>query len=403
MNALVKSEIRNSKSEENPKAEAPTPGPVLEFLAHRLGPVGRTRSGPELRISGFGFRSDFGLRISDLLPALVLVLVLVFVAPAARAADTTRIKLATLAPTGSSFYKSLQNLREAWKKASNGSVDLIIYGDGKLGGETDTVGLMGVNSVQAAMLTAVGLGEIEAGVEGLQSIPMGFRDLAAVDYVGQKLQPMLEEKLLKKGFVVLFWTDAGWVRFFTKKPVTTPDDLRKLKLFAWAGNPNTLEIYKSAGFNPVPLETADIVPGLQTGLIEAVPLPPGFALATQIDTRAPYMLEVNWGALVGALVIRKQTWDKIPEALRTELRLAAVTAGAEIKAASRKEGVEAVKAMEKRGLKVTQVAPEVVAVWHQAAEKVWGQIRGKIVPADIYDQALTLIQEYEAAHPAPGK
>ena len=44
-----------------------------------------------------------------------------------------------------------------------------------------------------------------------------------------------------------------------------------------------------------------------------------------------------------------------------------------------------------------------VAVWHQAAEKVWGQIRGKIVPADIYDQALTLIQEYEAAHPAPGK
>ena len=335
-----------------------------------------------------------------MLPSLVLLLVLVAVAPATRAADTTRIKLATLAPTGSSFYKSLQNLREAWKKASNGSVDLIIYGDGKLGGETDTVGLMGVNSVQAAMLTAVGLGEIEAGVEGLQSIPMGFRDLEAVDYVGQKLQPMLEEKLLKKGFVVLFWTDAGWVRFFTKKPVSTPDDLRKLKLFAWAGNPNTLEIYKSAGFNPVPLETADIVPGLQTGLIEAVPLPPGFALATQIDSRAPYMLEVNWGALVGALVIRKQTWDKIPEATRVELLKAATAAGAEIKAASRKEGVEAVKAMEKRGLKVTQVTPQVVEEWHQAAEKVWGQIRGKIVPADIYDQALSLIKEYEAAHPA---
>jgi TRAP-type transport system periplasmic protein len=321
----------------------------------------------------------------------------------ARAADPVKIKLATLAPTGSSFFKSLQSLREAWKKASGGSVDLIIYGDGKLGGESDTVGLMGVNSIQAAMLTAVGLSEIELGVEGLQSIPMGFRDLEAVDYVGRKLQPRLEEKLIKKGFVVLFWSDAGWVRFFSKQPVTTPDDLRKLKLFAWAGNPQTLSLYKSAGFNPVPLETADIVPGLQTGLIEAAPVPPVFALATQIDTRAPHMLELNWGPLVGALVIRKSTWDKIPESLRTDLLKSAGTVGAEIKAAGRKESDDAVKAMEKRGLKVTAVTPELAEPWRKAAEAVYPQIRGNIIPADIYDQVMSLIKEYEATHPAPGK
>jgi TRAP-type transport system periplasmic protein len=341
----------------------------------------------------------FAFRLS--LAALSLTLSLA--ASAVRAAEPVKIKLATLAPTGSSFFKSLQNLREAWKKASNGSVDLIIYGDGKLGGETDTVGLMGVNSIQAAMLTVVGLGEIELGVEGLQSIPMGFRDLDAVDYVGRKLQPLLEQKLLKKGFVVLFWSDAGWVRFFSKQPVTTPEDLKKLKLFAWAGNPDTLSLYKSAGFNPVPLETADIVPGLQTGLIEAVPTPPVFALATQIDTRAPHMLELNWGPLVGAVVIRKPTWDRIPEILRAELLKSAAAVGAEIKAAGRKESEEAVKAMEKRGLKVTPVPPELAEAWRKAAEAVYPQIRGKIIPADIYDQAMALIKEYDAAHPAPAK
>ncbi len=321
----------------------------------------------------------------------------------ARAADPLRIKLATVAPTGSSFYKSLQNLREAWKESSRGTVDLIIYGDGKLGGESDTVGLMGVNSIQAAMLTVVGMSEIEKSVEGLQSIPMGFRDLGAVDYVGQKLQPALEEKLLKKGFVVLFWSDAGWARFFSKKPVTVPNDLKKLKLFAWSGNPDTLTIYKSAGFNPVPLETADIVPGLQTGLIEAVPVPPVFALATQIDTRAPHMLELNWGPIVGAVVVRKATWEKIPADMRVELLKSATTIGATIKAAGREESDKAVKAMEKRGLKVTQVTPEVAAVWRQAAEAVWGQIRGKIIPADTYDQTISLIREYEAAHPPAAK
>ncbi len=334
---------------------------------------------------------------------MVAGLALALAGSPARAAETVKIKLATLAPTGSSYFKCLQSLREVWKKDSNGSVDLTIYGDGKLGGEADTVGLMGIGSVQAAMLTAVGLSQIEPGVEGLQSIPMGFRDLDAVDYVGKKLQPLLEEKLLKKGFVVLFWTDAGWVRFFSKQPVTTPDDLRKLKLFAWAGNPDTLNLYQSAGFNPVPLETADIVPSLQTGLIEATPAPPVFALATQIDLRAPYMLELNWAPLVGALVVRKPTWDKIPAALRPELLKSAAAVGAEIKAAGRKESEDAVKAMEKRGLKVTKVTPELAAQWRKAAEAAYPQIRGKIVPADIFDQAMALIKEYETTHPVSGK
>jgi TRAP-type C4-dicarboxylate transport system substrate-binding protein len=329
-----------------------------------------------------------------------LVLVTALAALAASATAAERIKLATLAPTGSSYHKSLLAMREAWRKASNGSIDLVVYADGKLGGESDTVGLMRVSSIQAAMLTAVGLSEIEKGVAGLQSIPMGFHDFAEVDYVGQKLQPMLEERLQKKGLVVLFWSDAGWVRFFSKKPVTRPDELKQLKLFSWAGSPEEVGIYRSAGFQAVPLETADILPGLQTGLIEAVPMPAVFALATQVDTRAPHMLDLNWAPLVGACVVRKETWEKIPAATREELMKAAALAGQEIKASGRKEAAEAVKAMEKRGLKVTAVTPEIEAEWRTAAEASYPKIRGTLVPPDVFDQALRLIQEYRAAHSA---
>lgn len=313
-------------------------------------------------------------------------------------AAPVKVKLATLAPTGSSYHKSLLALRESWKKTSNGGVDLIIYADGKLGGEADTVNLMSVNSVQASMLTAIGLAEIERGVGGLQFIPMGFRNFDEVDYVGEKLHPLLQERLAKKGFVVLFWSDAGWVRYFSKKPFSTPDELKKLKLFNWAGNPRQVEIYKSSGFNPVPLETADILPGLQTGLIEAVPVPPVFALAGQMDTRAPHMLELNWSPLVGACVVRKETWGKIPAELHGLLLKAATATGAEIKANGRKESDESVKAMEKRGLKVIKVTPEQEAQWRTMAETTYPKIRGDIVPADVFDQALAAIKEYRAKH-----
>lgn len=311
----------------------------------------------------------------------------------------TRVRMATLAPSGSVYHKSLLALREQWRTLSKGQVDLLIYADGKLGGEAEVVRLMGLDSIQAAMLTVVGLSEIDEGVEGLQSIPMGFRDFAEVDYVGQKLQPLLEQRLAAKGFVVLGWSDAGWVRFFTKKPVVRPDDLKSLKLFCWAGNPNVVSIYRSAGFTAVALETSDIVPGLETGLIEAIPCPPVFALKTQIDRRAPHMLEINWAPLVGAIVINQKTWNSLPASLHEPLLQAARATVDEIRTAGRKESEESAKAMTQRGLQITRLTPELVQEWRSLAEQTYPQVRGKVVPTDVFDQTMQILQQYRSSQP----
>lgn len=326
------------------------------------------------------------------------LLLILFLVTTLSVSAATRVKLGTLAPVGTSYHKSLMAMRAAWLKDSGNEIDLTIFAGGKQGGEAEMVGLMKANSLQAAMLTAVGLMEIEPGVAGLQNIPMGFRSLEEVDYVGEKLRPLLEKRLADKGFIVLFWSDAGWVRFFSNKPVTHPEDLKKLKLFSWSGFPAQVEVYKSAGFNAVPLETADIVPSLQTKLIDAVPAPPFFAMAGQMDTRAPYMLEINWAPLVGALVVRKESWEKIPADLRAKLAASAATAGKEIKAAGRKEMTDSVTAMQKRGLKVTKVTPEIEAEWRKEAQAVYPRIREKLVPSDIFDQTMKFLEEYRATH-----
>ena len=315
----------------------------------------------------------------------------------------TRIRLATLAPEGSVYHKSLLTLRDEWRRISNNQVNLLIFSGGKLGGEADVVRQMGLGSVQAAMITTVGLAAIEPAVDGLQNIPMGFRDYAEVDYVAERLQPMLERQFEAKGFVVLGWSDAGWVRFFSKQPVTVPDDLKRLKMFSWAGSPETVAVYRSAGFTAVALETADIVPGLETGLIEAVPCPPVFALKSQIDRRAPYMLELNWAPLVGALVIRKATWDALPAAWRGPMLQAARAVADDIKQAGRRESEESVTAMSARGLRVIRPSPEVIDVWRQEAEAVYPRIRGRVVQAEVFDRSLELLKEYRAANPGPNR
>src|SRR5262249_42387253 len=155
-----------------------------------------------------------------------------------------------------------------------------------------------------------GLAEIDPAVTALQLMPLAFRNWEEVDFVREKLRHKLEQTLLEKGFVVLFWADGGWVHYFSKKPILTPDDLKKMKVFATVGSAESVDIMKGMGLNAVPLETTDILPGLQTGLINAVPVPPIFANATQLFNQAPHMLEMNWVPLVGGAVITTNVWNK---------------------------------------------------------------------------------------------
>jgi TRAP-type C4-dicarboxylate transport system substrate-binding protein len=307
------------------------------------------------------------------------------------------LKLGTLAPNGSSFHQSLQAMGEQWKKLSNGSIRLTIFAGGTQGGEADMVGLMQTSSLDAGLLTAMGLGDIEPGVNGLQSIPMAFRSLEEVDYVNEKLRPLVEQRLLSKGYVVLFWGDTGWVRFFSKTPVIHPNDLRKLKVLSWAGHPAQFDIWKSAGFNPVALDAKDIPQGLFSGTVTAVIVPPVFALFSQLDNQASHMLEINWGPLVGACVVRKKSWDRVPPELREPLLKAAAEAGQKVKGAGRSESDASVAAMVKRGLKVHQLTPEVEAEWRTETEKLYERIRGAIVPEDMFDAAMKLLKEYRAS------
>lgn len=337
-------------------------------------------------------------RVVRLLAVLALTLA---AARGASAADgAVKIHLGTLVPKGSSYFKHLQTMGEAWRTSG---IALTIYPDGRMGSESDMVRRMRLGQLQAGMLTAVGLQDIEPAVSGLQDMPMMFRSLDEVDHVGKSLHPMLEKRLADKGFVVLAWCDTGWVRIFSRQPVVKPDDLRRAKLFVWSGSTAEVDIYRSVGCSPVPLETADIPQGLRTGLIDAVPLPPTIALAGQVDGVARHMIDLNWAPLVGAVVITRKAWDNIPEASRDAVRKAAADAGRQITEDGRRESAESVDAMQKRGLQVHPVTADGLAEWRREVEPTYAKIRGPVVPAEIFDEVVRQLKTYREAHESEKK
>lgn len=260
---------------------------------------------------------------------------------------------------------------------------------------------MRIGQLQGALLSVVGLREIEPSISALQAMPLLFRTWEEVDYVREKMRAGMEKKFLDKGFVVLAWGDAGWVRFFSKEAAFRPDDYKKMKFFAWGSEPEQQAIMKSLGYTPVPLETADVLPAIQTGMISVVPSTPYFALATQIYNTAPHMLEINWAPIVGALVITKKAWDEMGPEVQKAVAASSDKAGAQIRAKARQEVDDAVDAMKKRGLTVNRPNAEQMREWNDLADKLYPRIRGSMVPADTFDEVMAHLKAYRASKGKP--
>jgi TRAP-type C4-dicarboxylate transport system substrate-binding protein len=321
-----------------------------------------------------------------------LILAAAQAAPAGAAMAET-IKLGTLAPAGSPWYEVLVDMGEAWKESSGGRINLRIYAGGVAGDESDMVRKMRIGQLHAATLSAGGLPDVAPEFRALQ-LPMLFASYEELDYVRDRIAPMLEEIIEDRGFKVLAWGDAGWLRFFTSKPVVGPDDLQSLPLFVWVGNTAFVEAWKSAGFNPVSLPATEIHTALQSGLIEAVAVPPIIALSYQWFGQVKHMTDLGWVPMVGAIVVRTKTWSRIPEGLRPDLLAAAEDAGRRMRGEIRSFSEEAVAVMQRHGLQVHAVPPVTVAEWESRARASYPRLLGTVVPEDMAAAVERLRDEY---------
>jgi len=310
----------------------------------------------------------------------------------------TVIRLGTLVPKGSRWDEILINMGEEWKKVSGGKVELRIYPGGEQGDEPEMVQKVRIKKLQAVAISGAGLSGIDSAVTSLE-VPMMLNSYEELDYVRDHISARLEKGLLQRGFVVLNWGDAGWVHFFTKTPAMKPDEIRKMKLCVLQGDNSTFELYKINGFRPVALAATDILTGLQTGLIDAFQSPPLFALSNQWFGGAKNMLDINFAQLVGATLIDKDVWNKIPPAIQKDLLMSARNAGVALREEIRKSEAGSVPIMQQFGLNVVHPDAKAMGEWRQLAEGIWPKLRGTMVPADLFDEVKRLRDEFRKTHP----
>ena len=299
------------------------------------------------------------------------------------------VKMASLAPEGSPWHEVLQEIAQDWSELSGGKVRLKIYAGGVVGDESDMVRKLRIGQIQAAALTAEGLSYIDRGIYAL-SIPLLASNYQELDWIRDRMEPELKARFADQGFKVLAWADVGWVYWFTRHPVRTPDDLRPQRIFTWAGDAEAPKLWKAAGFLPVPLSAMDVLPALETGLIDAVDATPLTVASFQWFGTAKHMTNLPWAVLTGALIITQEVWMKIPDDLRPLLEDAVMKRTLRIKDEIRYMDNEAVEVMKDHGLKVIDITAAEKALWEELLSRFELTLRGTLVDTLMFDRALEL-------------
>lgn len=311
------------------------------------------------------------------------------------AADSVEIRMATLAPSGSRWEKTLSEGGATIEKETEGRVKVKYYADAGQGDERDYIRKINQGQLDGAAVTSVGLAMIDESIRVLE-LPMMFESEAELDYVRGKMWKYFQKKFEKKGFQLGEPGDVGWVYFLSKKKVETLADLKNQKVWMWGDDQVVKETFKVLGVSGVPLGVPEVDANLTSGKINACYGPPLAAMVLGWANKVKYMTSMPMSYAIGATIIRLDALKGISkDDLKTVLKVTKKSAKA-LRKAVRKDNKNSEKQMKRKGVTITTVKADMVADFTTAAEQVWKNLVGKVYSQDELDQVLKHREDFRA-------
>jgi len=311
----------------------------------------------------------------------------------ARAQST--LKIATLAPEGSAWMVAFHEWAKNVEEHTGGKIKIKFFAGGTAGDERDAVRKMRLGQLNGAAVTAIGLGLINSEVRVLE-LPMLIDTYGELDFVRNKLDAELRQKFVDKGYVLLAWGDVGPVHIFSNSPIKGKGDLAGLKLWAWVDDALVKALFTQLGVNGVPLGVPDVLPSLQTGLINACYGSPLSTLALQWYTKVKYMTSMHISQAIGATVITKKEFDKLDAATQKTLMSDSLEFQNKLLKTLRSENDKALTSMKNAGLQVVESPPEMIKQFSTEAIAIRPKLEPSIYTHEFRMKVEKLVADYRA-------
>lgn len=311
-------------------------------------------------------------------------------------AAATTFKIATLSPDGSTAVKLLRAAGEEISTRTDGRVTFKFYPGGVMGDDQAVLRKIRAGQLHGAVLTAGGLTQTYGDIQ-LYNLPMAFENLDEVDYVRARMDDSLLEGLRQEGYVGFGFAEVGFAYAMSQEPVQTLDEIRAQKVWVPDGDPGSELAVATFGISPIPLSIADVLSGLQTGLINGVAVPPVAAIALQWYTQLDYALDVPLLYVYGLLAVKDRQFEKLSDADQQVFTQVMRDMIREVSASSRKDHERAVEVLTEQGITWESPAEGEVEQWRQLSQEAARSLIDEgILTEQKVDTLRELVAEYRA-------
>ncbi len=305
------------------------------------------------------------------------------------------LKIASIAPEDSQWGEIYRMFKKEVEERSQGRLKIIHYPGGVMGDEPNIVRKMKLNQLQGAALTEFGLTSIIPQVR-LLNLVLFYRNYGEWDYIRERLFNEFAAIAEKNNFILIGWTEVGGVRFFSKYKLDTFDAFKKARVWVWSGDPFAeIMAREGLGVTPVILNITEVLPGLQTGMVDTFYCPPYAALGLQWYREAKYVSQMIAGYTSGGIVLTKRIYNMLPPDLRNIIKEAWQKYFPILRDSVRELNQKTYEQFIKSGLKpVNFRRKEDFLELQKRSEELNRRIAKMIKGEKLYQEIVTLLNEY---------
>jgi len=310
------------------------------------------------------------------------------------------LKIATIAPEGSSWMKDMRAGAKAIEEHTDGRVKIKYYAGGVQGNDKQVQRKMRTGQLHGGAFSSGGLNRFQPDGD-IFSLPMLFNTIEEARFVRDALEAEVRQRIEDDGYVNFGLAAAGFAYMMSNKPLKTLANLNGQKLWIPEGDRVSYEALRALGIAPVVMPVTDVMTGLQTDLLDSITVPPVGAIVFQWYTELEYITNVPLAYVYAALLIDKRAFSKLSAEDQQVVRDVMEGIYRKFDEYGVGDNEEAMQALLDNGLELVEPDPAQVAEWRAIVR----QSNLKLAREGVFDLALlervnALLETYRQEHPA---
>ena len=285
-----------------------------------------------------------------------ILLIILALASTSAFTKEIKVKFGTVAPSGTPWADTLDEIKNRVNKESKGELKIKTYLGGQLGGELEILNGIRRGRIEGGGITSAALGSVIPELNVLE-IPFIFDSYEQADYILDNflLEPF-QKLFKKKGLVFVSWAENGWRNIGLKeKLVKKTTDLKGVKVRSQESTAH-LAFWKKIEANPVPIAVPEVLSALNTGVVDGFDNTALFTLAAEWHTGIKHYTITEHIYQPAAVVYSARFWKKMNEAQKKILMGPGNDMAAPSRASVRALGGELLEVLKSLGISVYKLS-----------------------------------------------